>query len=328
MELLDDSKKRLRIFSEGIKINNDLPKYHVEGEEKEEDEQSYNTLNNIFSNEEITQKDLMIKISDSMKKIIKTSNEFNSISSRNRLNRFVLDMNTTKPYQNKESSWIERIMSKFGWRKYKDSTTEEDEELGTHFDVYKFFDDVKLEGEKEKEGYKNRVKEYLSMIGTAEKSGQISLKEKLFIHLVINKYESLLYANGIYKAVSEESIVKFAKGCPKALSIDYIANYVRSIPIPVIKVKEEIDKLEIFDNYCILHYDIDGNGSDKTNKEKEEEVAKAKDPILFGLIVGSNKLYYITDWVDEYCDLTFDTLVDVLGKEVIESGFLTDKIED
>ena len=91
----------------------------------------------------------------------------------------------------------------------------------------------------------------------------------------------------------------------------------------------EINKFEVFDNYVILHYDPEGNSVAMTNKEKEEEVRKAKDPILFGVISGSNKLYYICDWIDEVIgdDLTWDTVVDSLGKEILERGFLTEKID-
>ena len=42
------------------------------------------------------------------------------------------------------------------------------------------------------------------------------------------------------------------------------------------------------------------------------EEIKKRDPIVFGVIAGSNKLYYITDWVDEYCDLTLAKFVDTL----------------
>ena len=47
----------------------------------------------------------------------------------------------------------------------------------------------------------------------------------------------------------------------------------------------------------------------------EEEKRIKKDPILFGVIYGSNKLYYIADWVDEYCDLTWDQVVEKLEKD-------------
>lgn len=73
------------------------------------------------------------------------------------------------------------------------------------------------------------------------------------------------------KAVTEETIVKLAKDSPKALALDYIQNYIRNIPISVIKKKLEIDQLEIFDNYVILHYDPNGVSYAQTNKEKEEK---------------------------------------------------------
>ena len=41
---------------------------------------------------------------------------------------------------------------------------------------------------------------------------------------------------------------------------------------------------------------------------------KKRDPILFGLIKGSRKLYYICDWIDEYCDLTLSQLIDKIGE--------------
>jgi hypothetical protein len=45
-----------------------------------------------------------------------------------------------------------------------------------------------------------------------------------------------------------------------------------------------------------------------------EEKQKMKDPILFGYIKETDRLYFIADWEDEYCDLTFDEIVDVIGE--------------
>jgi hypothetical protein len=130
----------------------------------------------------------------------------------------------------------------------------------------------------------------------------------------------------MYKAVSADKIVELAQGSKKALSLDYIQNYGRVIPTDVIKKKIEADKLHVFDNYVILHYDPDGKSYVATEKERKKEVERKKDPILFGVIMGSDKLYYIADWIDEYCDLTFDKLTEILGKEIIEKDFIKDKI--
>ena len=55
--------------------------------------------------------------------------------------------------------------------------------------------------------------------------------------------------------------------------------------------------------------------TDYTKKE-QRKIAKErreKDPIIFGALKKDGKvldrLYYICDWVDEYCDLTLDKLV-------------------
>jgi hypothetical protein len=88
--------------------------------------------------------------------------------------------------------------------------------------------------------------------------------------------------------------------------------------------KARLDELKIFDNYVIMHYDPDGVNSSMTDEEVEE--AK-KDPILFGVIAGSRKLYYIGDWVDEYCDLTLDAFIDEFGKDVINKNNITAEID-
>lgn len=46
--------------------------------------------------------------------------------------------------------------------------------------------------------------------------------------------------------------------------------------------------------------------------------ARAKDPILFGMIANSDKLYFVADWTDDYCDLTLDKMLKVIGKDVLK----------
>jgi hypothetical protein len=45
-----------------------------------------------------------------------------------------------------------------------------------------------------------------------------------------------------------------------------------------------------------------------------DEKSKMRDPILFGYIKETDRLYFIADWEDEYCDLTFDEIIDVVGE--------------
>lgn len=77
----------------------------------------------------------------------------------------------------------------------------------------------------------------------------------------------------------------------------------------------------MFDKYYILYTDFTYTGEkissgEINNVSKEKE----KDPILFGAFVKDSttierttymgdKLYFIADWEDEYCDLTLDKLM-------------------
>lgn len=200
-------------------------------------------------------------------------------------------------------------------------------EIIEEFDVIEFFNKVKLETEDKQKTYVNRLKDLVTCIGYCDTTGQVALKESLFEQLTINKYESVLWANNMYKAISEEKIIEFIKGSDKGIALDYISNFARVIPPSVIKKKIEADKLGVFDNYVILHYDPESKSYMQTEEEKRREVEKKKDPILFGVIMGSNKLYFIDDWTDKYCDLTFDIITEKLGAEVIANDFIKETIQ-
>ena len=183
------------------------------------------------------------------------------------------------------------------------------EEETYEFDAIKFFSLVKATSKESAFTYKDRVSSYLKALHNSVDMGQTALQEELLKGLITNKYESLLYAEGYYYVIDEETIVDFIKKCEKGLSLDYIKNFTRPIPQNVVEKIQKLNELEIFDNYVVLHYDP----KKTAYKETEYERAKRKDPIIFGLIAGSKKLYYVTDWIDEFCDLTLEKFVDTIG---------------
>ena len=189
------------------------------------------------------------------------------------------------------------------------SKKEEKKEETYEFDAIKFFSLVKATSKESAFTYKDRISNYLRALHNAVDMGQTALQEELLKGLITNKYESLLYAEGYYYVIDENTIVDFIKKCEKGLSLDYIKNFARPIPQNVVEKISKLNELEIFDNYVVLHYDPEK----KAVKETEYERAKRKDPIIFGLIAGSKKLYYVTDWIYEYCDLTLEKFVDTLG---------------
>ena len=200
----------------------------------------------------------------------------------------------------KKVSFFDKLLSLFVKKK-----KEEENPL----DALAFFSMVKLTSKESASTYRDRVSTYLKAVHDAASVGQTALMENLLRGMVTSKYEAVLYSEGLYYVVTEQQIVDFVKKCEKGIKLDYIKNFTRPLPSEVIERINKINNLEIFDNYVVLYYDPDG----KIYQETAHEEAKRRDPILFGVIAGSNKLYYIADWVDEYCDLTLEKFIDVIG---------------
>lgn len=217
----------------------------------------------------------------------------------------VIYSNSISNNKNKETkSLFKSILNSF-----KNVFSIKNKEEKFEFDALKFFSLVKATSKDSVKTYRDRVNDYLKAIYNAVRSGQTALLEDLARGMVSSKYESVLYAEGLYYTVTEEQMIEFVKKCEKGIKLDYIKNFTRPLPEDVIDKIDKINSLEIFDNYVVLYYDPEG----KIYKETTREEAKRKDPIIFGLIAGSNKLYYVADWIDEYCDLTLEKFIDVIG---------------
>lgn len=178
--------------------------------------------------------------------------------------------------------------------------------------VVDFFNRVKLKIS-ESEALKNHIKTIFEQISNAKKMGQTSLLEMLAVKMVVEVYEGALIAGGYNKYITLEDLGRLEKNSPRGLSLDLIHNFSRIIPPEVVEKKMMADGLCVFDQYVILHFDPENKNTAKTTNQIENE--KKKDPILFGLILDSDKLYYVADWIDEYCDLTWDKALEILGDE-------------
>jgi hypothetical protein len=281
-ELLDQSGTYLRLFGSKITVDKTLPKY--DGVEvKEKVDLSH--INNM---------------------------EWFSTTGESDPDLFMFVPNVTEGSIGEKSSKFN-----FDWiRKF--FKTEEKFEMS----ILDFFSQVKLSSKKAQADYVNRVEEYAELLVSANDMGQTALCDKIKEKINLYKYESILHAEGRLYKITEEQIVEFAKKTERGLRLDYIKNFTRVIPSDVQKEKKKADKLKVFDNYVILHYDPLKKNVAPTAKEKEADRKKKADPILFGVIAESHDLYYITDWVDDTCDLTLDEFVKVMGikKEELEIG--------
>ena len=147
----------------------------------------------------------------------------------------------------------------------------------------------------------------LKMYQRYEITGQESAMKKLkFIAEVLEEELPIVragYHNFVYRWDLEEYIESVEDQC---IFIIEMKNYEREFPDDVID--QIIKAKEIFGNNLFVVYTDYSKKSSKEVKKKRIE----KDPILFGAIIKDNvcfdRLYYICDWVDEYCDLTLEKL--------------------
>lgn len=175
--------------------------------------------------------------------------------------------------------------------------------------IEEFFIDIK-QSNKQLSKVDEKLKSYKDYLEKIKLSGQKALLEKVKESIYIAGREAVMYACGFNKYFEEKQIVEFVLKTQRGLRMDWIKNFTRHIPDDVMELKIKCDEMDIFDNYCILHYDPDGKSADLTKKEKE----RRKDPVLFGLLRGSSNLYFVGDWIDEYCDLTLDKITQKVGK--------------
>ena len=331
--ILDSSETYLRIFTENFKIDKTLPKWLIiqtgekdldkarelikNGKNKiniEDGKPVYEIKNQTFNNENaislteflnFDSKDYNIYIG---KKIVQNLNKKQSYSSFD----FEFSNSLNSDTEIKGNSIIKTV--KRIYRIFLDKITgEEETEEVIEFNIFKFFEQVKLTSKENQRKYVERIEPYMIALKQANELGQKALADKLTAEIFNNKYESILYAENFHYKISEEELVYFIKKTEKGVRLDYIENFARPIPKEVAEIKKKTDSLLVFDNYCILHYDSELKSYKQTKEDEEALRRKKSDPILFGMINGSRNLYYITDWIDEYCNLTLDEFIKVSG---------------
>ncbi len=305
-DILDRSESYLKIFTDNFQIDRNLPKWCIITSENQESFKVSNALipsseNNkqtisILDFVNLNRKDFNIYVGKSVIDSIKKRNiDFDTL---------MLSDDFQESKEQKKESLFKKLV-----RKFRNMQSEPVYE----FDVLKFFEQVKLTTKESAKDYVERIKPYMVALKRANDMGQTALADQLTAQIFNNKYESILKAEGFYYKITEEQLVSFIKKTEKGVRLDYIKNFTRNIPDSVYEIKTKADSLLVFDNYCVLYYDPEAKSYKKTKEEEELERQKKADPILFGMINGSRNLYYISDWIDEYCDLTLEEFIKVSG---------------
>lgn len=155
---------------------------------------------------------------------------------------------------------------------------------------------------------KNSYDAFIKLAEKYNKLGQVeSMKKLCFLADTLMKEEKLIemgITTYIYKDTIEDYIENVAD---KTVKIIEISRYMREVPDELVDTIEKTRSL--FDEFYVVFTDYTGKEERKVTKERRE-----KDPILFGVFKNqsnvADRFYFLGDWVDEYCDLTLDKLVE------------------
>lgn len=158
------------------------------------------------------------------------------------------------------------------------------------------------------ESLKDSYGVFLSLAEKYDKLGQKeSMKKLTFLVDTLIKEEKLIemgITTYIYKDTIEDYITNVAN---KTVKIIELSRYMREVPDDLVDTVTRTKG--IFDEFYVVFTDYTGREERKVEKERRD-----KDPILFGVFKNSanvaDRFYFLGDWVDEYCDLTLDKMID------------------
>lgn len=181
---------------------------------------------------------------------------------------------------------------------------------------YQYFQFVKSKVNKMNDENLNKLYSISSeLLEKYKKTGQVKAAKKLAFHIKSILKEKEIIDLGITKFVYRDDIENYIDNIAKdVVKIIELKNYPREIPDELVETIEKTK--DIFDEMYVLFTDYTG--------EVEKKVEKERDPILFGSFIDrtvdemSQRMYYLGDWVDEYCDLTLDKLVSQINKSIVK----------
>lgn len=145
-------------------------------------------------------------------------------------------------------------------------------------------------------------------------TGQAVAARKLLADVQAQEREAQLLEIGIDTFVYKDDVTKFLDLTEnKDVKITSLENYVRVIPDEIIAKIEQTK--EYFNRFFVVFTDYTGR-----EEKRIEQEYRNRDPILFGSFIFKDedgrtedfveRMYFLGDWEDEYCDLTFDKFVE------------------
>ena len=193
-------------------------------------------------------------------------------------------------------------------------------EQETQLDPQVYFDLIKDKKYDMTDEFINQFQEVIeSELAKAMKTGQEYVVRRLAYCMSIVSKERELLKQGISCFVLKEDVEQYIdKVADKVVKVIELEQYPRSIPDDIVEKVAALKELNLFDRYFVVFTDYTGEVEQQVEKERRK-----KDPIIFGgfeqKIDGIwdvfDRLYFIADWEDEYCDLTLTKMVEAMSKK-------------
>ncbi len=165
----------------------------------------------------------------------------------------------------------------------------------------------------------------LFLLEKCKRTGQIETMKKIIFHLESIEKEKKLIDLGVNKFIYRDDIDTYIDDvADNAVVLIDLEHYTREIPDEIVETIEKTK--DIFDKMYVVFTDYTGKERKKIEKEK-----RVKDPILFGVFTNvttrttNERFYFLGDWIDEYCNLTFDKLVGETNRKLNKNIEITIK---
>ena len=215
------------------------------------------------------------------------------------------------PHKTGESRLKKRITGDILGSTETENKLEESEEPISPSD---YFHKIKgMMSENSPENVRTLLQNSLTLMKKPMITGQTKMADDIYTVTQVLLKELKVVEAGFTTYVKRDDLIYYIdKVANKVAKLIDIKNYEREIPDDVFE--KLIAAKEIFDDFIIVFTDYTGESERQIEKKKRD-----KDPILFGVFKMSqpgkstiyfSRLYFIGDWVDEYCDLTLDKMIE------------------
>lgn len=190
--VLDRSNSYLRIFNSPVKIDKTLPKWAIIEPVKKKDVSNLNSNDFVGYNISLDEFLNMDKSDFNIYLGKRIRSDLNKLQSSS---VFDISIDDSKTVKEEKGNFVIKSVKRYFRKWLDDDKTVEAEEEVFEFDIFEFFNRVKLTAKDNQSQYALRVEPYMIALKQAHDMGQQALADKLTAELFNNKYESIHHLN-------------------------------------------------------------------------------------------------------------------------------------